>query len=371
MSVNKFLQNWFQHIDLIIEIQIAIFIFLMGAVVYLLFRGGRSPHESSDGGTNLNLKEIEATLRKVIDTAPPTPMNVVGTASPGPVDVNLLNEINSLKENLRVKEQNILELSKHLAEAQERAALAATSGAVGGANSDLEEQIRHLEARLLEYEIIEDDIADLSLFKEENARLKSEVRDLREKLDNARLNSAPLTGQEPSSAAVSTRDSSQTPTDRDDVSASFEQFVADFNSKNQAAESLGSVGPSANDDAPGPGAQGGNPEVQDQGVDPGSDAKPSTHDDEPNNAAASRQPQFDQLANLDTERMLSEIDQLNQIRETKAVNIDEITVDPDRLLNEVTPVAQETPEPGVPTAAGETKDDDDLAEQFRNFVKGT
>ncbi len=41
--------------------------------------------------------------------------------------------------------------------------------------SKLEERIKELEGKLVEYEILEDDIADLSLYKEENARLKAEL----------------------------------------------------------------------------------------------------------------------------------------------------------------------------------------------------
>jgi hypothetical protein len=36
-------------------------------------------------------------------------------------------------------------------------------------------RIKELEARLAEYELLEDDIADLSLYKEENARLRTEL----------------------------------------------------------------------------------------------------------------------------------------------------------------------------------------------------
>jgi hypothetical protein len=50
--------------------------------------------------------------------------------------------------------------------------------AAGGSSADavgLEARIKDLEARLKEYEIIEDDIANLSLYKEENSRLKDEL----------------------------------------------------------------------------------------------------------------------------------------------------------------------------------------------------
>ena len=47
-------------------------------------------------------------------------------------------------------------------------------GDAGGSKEHLE-RISELEAKLAEYEVLEDDIADLSLYKEENARLKTEL----------------------------------------------------------------------------------------------------------------------------------------------------------------------------------------------------
>jgi hypothetical protein len=69
----------------------------------------------------------------------------------------------ALKVDLAVREKELAELK-----------------AKGGSeNSDatagLSARIKELESKLSEYEILEDDIADLSLYKEENSRLKSEL----------------------------------------------------------------------------------------------------------------------------------------------------------------------------------------------------
>ena len=61
----------------------------------------------------------------------------------------------------------------------------ATASPVTASSGDtlvLEEKIKDLEARLSEYSIIEDDIADLSFYKEETLRLQDEVKTLKEKL---------------------------------------------------------------------------------------------------------------------------------------------------------------------------------------------
>ena len=69
----------------------------------------------------------------------------------------------ALKADLAVREKELTELkAKGGSENTE-----ATAG--------LSARIKELESRLSEYEILEDDIADLSLYKEENARLKSEL----------------------------------------------------------------------------------------------------------------------------------------------------------------------------------------------------
>jgi hypothetical protein len=50
----------------------------------------------------------------------------------------------------------------------------------------LRTKLDELQGRLAEYEIIEDDIADLSLFKDENSRLKDENAKLKSMLENAK-----------------------------------------------------------------------------------------------------------------------------------------------------------------------------------------
>lgn len=51
--------------------------------------------------------------------------------------------------------------------------------AAGPEMANLSQRIKELEAKLSEYEILEDDIADLSLYKEENARLRVELDKLK------------------------------------------------------------------------------------------------------------------------------------------------------------------------------------------------
>jgi len=56
--------------------------------------------------------------------------------------------------------------------------------------ANLNGKVEELQARLAEYEIIEDDIADLSMFKDENRKLKDEVESLKAKLVEAETKTA-------------------------------------------------------------------------------------------------------------------------------------------------------------------------------------
>lgn len=76
-------------------------------------------------------------------------------------------QVQALKAELASREEEISKL---------KAAGQAPAGAAAGPELDkLTSRIKELEGKLSEYEILEDDIADLSLYKEENARLRTEI----------------------------------------------------------------------------------------------------------------------------------------------------------------------------------------------------
>lgn len=68
-----------------------------------------------------------------------------------------------------------LEVEQRTTELTAVKAQAAQAQAAGADTSKFEERIKELEGKLVEYEILEDDIADLSLYKAENAQLKAEL----------------------------------------------------------------------------------------------------------------------------------------------------------------------------------------------------
>jgi hypothetical protein len=77
-------------------------------------------------------------------------------------------DMEALKKELESRAQIIGELQSQVSKARE-----------ANNTGELLEKIKNLEGKLSEYEIIEDDIADLSNFKEENIRLQKELEALK------------------------------------------------------------------------------------------------------------------------------------------------------------------------------------------------
>ena len=89
-------------------------------------------------------------------------------------------------------EQTQLELAARVVELDSKKGVMGAGQSQDKAGSEgLRSRLSELEARLAEYEIIEDDIADLSHFKEENARLHKEIEALKQALA-ARESAAPI-----------------------------------------------------------------------------------------------------------------------------------------------------------------------------------
>ncbi len=138
------------------------------------------PGTSSKG----SLKDIEDTLKKVLDQTKGGVALGTGDAAEAGEPGNLselgdvaagagmsTEELDALKKDIEEKQQEIEDLKN------------AAQSSDGGIGSDEHEavmkKVEELEGKLQEYEIIEDDIADLSLFKDENAKLKEELEALK------------------------------------------------------------------------------------------------------------------------------------------------------------------------------------------------
>lgn len=163
MNIEHSLQFWIQHNEAIIQwIVVAI---LATTALWLIRMLTDKPKKDAPVGT-ANLGELEETLKKLLERAsavvatPTSPTleqafakNSTGEPSADP----------GLKAELEKREKEIAELKNQL------------SAVPKADTSQFTAKIAELETKLAEYEILEDDIADLSLYKEENVRLKEEL----------------------------------------------------------------------------------------------------------------------------------------------------------------------------------------------------
>ncbi len=113
-----------------------------------------------------------------ISSAASAPTSTSSPIAPTPEQVA---EVAKLKSENEAKNIKLQELEQALTDAKlaSATATAANSQASTVNVEDFQKKIRELESRLGEYEIIEDDIANLSLYKEENTRLKNELQKLK------------------------------------------------------------------------------------------------------------------------------------------------------------------------------------------------
>lgn len=109
--------------------------------------------------------------KPVVTPLSPVPVAPVAPVTPVAAVTSNLDpaEFAKLKSENEDKKLKLEVLEKSLAEAKKASATPVDT-------SEFEKKIKDLESRLGEYEIIEDDIANLSLYKEENARLKNELQ---------------------------------------------------------------------------------------------------------------------------------------------------------------------------------------------------
>ena len=166
-----FLDFFFHNIEAII-MGLAIFGFALGGF-YTIFRVFFAKPEAKTGLQDVS--EIEELLQKVLAQANNIgPNQTQDSVSDGENDVDQANvvsseELDKLQSQLEEKQNEISALKKDL-ESQKDS---------GEPSQEMLDKINELEARLAEYEIIEDDIADLSKYKDENLKLKEELEKLK------------------------------------------------------------------------------------------------------------------------------------------------------------------------------------------------
>ncbi len=170
------------NVGLIESLMILIAVLLI-VMFYRVFFASTPVRMDVGGGAptvNINTAEIEKSLKELMENQATSLAALEAKTStisgvPG-IDPEVQKENIELKHKIEVKAQQMAELEKKMQDVQKQ--LADTSEKAKSSNSghdELEKKIKDLELRLQEYEIISEDISDLSHFKEENARLQAEI----------------------------------------------------------------------------------------------------------------------------------------------------------------------------------------------------
>jgi hypothetical protein len=185
VNIERLLFYIFKYNVLIIEILFACS--LLG-VLLLAFRFFTSKDEGGSASPDWN--RLEDNIKKILENAS---TGIVRPAAGGPIvpaeipegmsETVFIHELQTQLERAQIqlmqKDEEIKKLSDIAGATSSIAGIAAQAApAAPAASADAstyEEKIKDLESRLNEYSIIEDDIADLSFYKEETVRLQSEV----------------------------------------------------------------------------------------------------------------------------------------------------------------------------------------------------
>lgn len=172
------------------ELTLGVLIGLLLLITVLMLVRSVLADNSSDGdaGSAIDAKAlnsaIEGALKKVMVDRPLGLTNAAAgaTAEDGTAPKGELSQVLAEREAKIAALMSDIEALKAHAESGRAANAGGGSGKDSGA---LEAKVAELQAKLTEYEIIEDDIADLSLFKEENRKLKDELERLKSAVETA------------------------------------------------------------------------------------------------------------------------------------------------------------------------------------------
>lgn len=199
MQVAQFVEFWTRHNDLIIQLLVFTILSLAAFLLFrMIFSGGDKAEVTQ--GPALATPELETTLKKILEQVPQAPAE-----NQGPLKESLEakeKELNELREKMKTQEKDV-DPSKYLI------------------------KISELEGKLAEYEILEDDIADLSLYKEENTRLKLELSKFKGEVESAPGDFPADLPSEEEASATNVVDQA--------VDSNNEDFVAEFKAAVQPA----------------------------------------------------------------------------------------------------------------------------------------
>lgn len=168
MNLESILNYFTHHVEAIIQWLFLAFLALTGFVMTRSLLG-KKRDDGADAAAGLSVDSgVETVLQKILERTSKLDSASIQPMSPEAVAL-VETQVATLKKELSARDEEIK-------------ALKASGGASPGLSEEaakLAARLKELEAKLAEYEILEDDIADLSLYKEENVRLRKEVEGLR------------------------------------------------------------------------------------------------------------------------------------------------------------------------------------------------
>lgn len=396
LTVLRFVHD---HNDKVIGALVALFL-LTSILLLIRSLGEKAGRDVRPGsGAAVDVKDIEGAMRRVLSSQPISVATASPVSQPAPstqpnqeaTKTSVANEptaqepasdeespeVGILTQLVADRDQQITDLLKELDEARAKL-LDATTTAAPSSNAEIEKQLSDLQARLAEYEIIEDDIADLSLYKEENEKLRDELEKLKGQV-----------GQEPSggpskSSFIQSGTESELKFEKADK---FEldpddDIVKQFSQATGSDPTEGGEDPSAAAESAEEPPAPGNPQAEIDMILAEAEAKAASP--EAGGSPESSGPPESGASPLDTEvdtqKMLSEVESLgaSEVEDESDALAEEL--DTDKLLQEVASL-EAPPEPEEAarteskvqaTSESDVEDEpvDDLLAEFKDVAKG-
>lgn len=191
VTMDKFLSFWDHYNTAIIEGLIALIILF---ALFLAYRSlfAKKSEEQVGGVANLDAAQLEKTLQKILESQGqasserPPAKAAAHSESAAPASEESSGELAGLRNEAAENQKKIETLQARLKDAESKALDAAknagaalTEGMSNEEKAQMDAKLRDLETRLAEYEIISEDIADLSRYRSENEDLKKQLEALK------------------------------------------------------------------------------------------------------------------------------------------------------------------------------------------------
>ncbi len=349
--MESFIHFFFRHLEKIIYICIGVICLLSAFVVWWQVFG-RKGLKTGDA-PEIDLSSIETMLTKILGqthnaiSATTSAETAAGSAGAVTLDGIVsatgqpITDVPGVKKELEERAKIIEGLQKEVAGFKDQTP-----------STELLAKIKNLEARLVEYEIIEDDIADLSQYKEENAKLKKELEAIK-RADPKMVDqfADAVAGEaKPGAVATATEGAQQADAEADAMVAAMAAATAESDAVSAPAPAASPSAPAAEPDLaaavaaaqsqvdnPAPSASAPLAGTEDsatpaaEGPATGADAKGDIFSEF--SGGASEEDPLAALGDIDPDRMLDELKDLNADMSVGAEALDEAP-DMDKMADE-------------------------------------